>query len=345
MKTPPMKYLLLSAILVLCGGAVCRAAPDLDHFTDIAGVRIYRDHENPSKWYMMPAQPLLDKRADGTPDYGLALYRYLGRKGTSDSGDFWVRGVLTFGIDRPRKSEISTKIRKELRTRGIGSPKTSTMPISETRISLMFADAQDSRSYSTRWKGGTLVLPLNARLAEILWDAVTAGQTQVSLAIDETLAGVRKTGDQWEPAFTAQTWVVPVEMDMNAHPAHFRRMDLGARMKVGYTGLDVFCFDFLENLEENLYAKIVEVAIPTAGRDLVETLTFRKNGDYRRRIEFKLAKDLDRPYRYRISRIYKDGSKKTGRWQKKSGEALLDITAYENTADRAGKTGQAAEHP
>ncbi len=345
MKTPPMKYLLLSAILVLCSSAVCRATPDLDRFTDIEGVRIYQDHENPSKWYMMPARPLLDKRADGTPDYGLTLYRYLGRKGTSDSGDFWVRGILTFGIERSRKSEISTKIRKELRTRGIGSPRTKTMPVSETRISLMFADEQDSRSFSTRWKGGTLVLPLNARLAEILWDAVTAGQTQVSLAIDETLAGVRKTENQWAPASTTQTWVVPIEMDMNAHPAHFRRMDLGARMKVGYTGLDVFCFDFLENLEEDLYAKIVEVAIPTAGRDLVETLTFRNNGDYRRRIEFKLAKDLDRPYRYRISRIYKDGSKKTGRWQKKSGEALLDITAYKNKADAAEKTGQASEHP
>ena len=345
MKIAPMKYLLVSAILVLCGGVICRAAPDLDRFADIAGVRIYRDHKNSSKWYMMPARPVLDKRADGTPDYGLALYRYLGRKGTSDSGDFWVRGVLTFGINRSRKSGISAKIRKELRTRGIGSPETSTMPISKTRISLMFANAQDSRSYPTRWKGGTLVLPLNARLAEILWDAVTAGQTQVSLAIDETIAGVRKTEDQWAPASTTQTWVVPIEMDMNAHPDHFRRTDLGARMKMGYTGLDVFCFDFLENLEENLYAKIVEVAIPTAGRDLVETLTFRANDDYRRRIEFKLAKDLNRPYRYRISKIYTDGSKQTGRWQKRSGEALLDITAYENTADAAGKTGQESRHP
>jgi hypothetical protein len=122
-------------------------------------------------------------------------------------------------------------------------------------------------------------------------------------------------------------------MDMNTHPDHFSKMDLGGRMKVGYTGLDVFCFDFMENLEENLYAKIVEVAIPTTGRDLVETITFKEDSDYRNRIEFKLAKDLDRPYRYRILRIYNDGSQKDSPWLKKEGETLLDITDYRNTDD------------
>jgi hypothetical protein len=65
----------------------------------------------------------------------------------------------------------------------------------------------------------------------------------------------------------------------------------------------------------------------------VERLTFKANGDYRRRIEFKLAKDLDQPYRYRISRIYKDGSKEIGQWREKTGESLLDITAYQNQTD------------
>jgi hypothetical protein len=109
-------------------------------------------------------------------------------------------------------------------------------------------------------------------------------------------------------------------------------------MKVGYTGLDVFCFDFIENLDENLYAKMVEVAIPTTGRDLVEQVTFKDNGEYRNRIEFKLAKDLDRPYRYRISRIWKDGRGDIGRWKEKKGETLLDITAYRNIANAPEET-------
>lgn len=318
--------------------SVCMGAPDLDYFTDIRDVRIYRDHQNHSRWYITPAMPVLGRQKDGTPDYGLALYRYLGRKGTSDSGDFWVRGVLTLGIERSRKPQILPEMRKELRSRGITDPEIRSMPVSKTRISLMFAGGQNLGTYNTRWAGGALVLALDARDAEILWDAVTAGQTQVSVPIDETLAGVRKKQDQWEPGTVAQTRVVAVEMDINAHPDHFQRTDLGARMKKGYTGLDVFCFDFVENLEEDLYAKIVEVAIPTAGRDLVESVTFRAGSDYRRRIAFKLAKDLDQPYRYRISRIYKDGSKKTGQWRQKTGEALLDITAYENRTEENQKT-------
>jgi len=339
-RPAPGKWLLLAAWLFMGAAAPGHAAPDLDHFIDIApaaaessdsrAVRLYPDHQIPSTWYMVPARPRLSRRTDGSPDYGLALYRYIGRKGTSDSGDFWARGVLTVAIDRSRQAGFSAKIRKTLRAKGISTPRTKTMPVSGTRITLIFADQEKELAYDTRWKGGALVLALDAHESQILWDAAAAGQIQVSVAIEETLAGVRKKEGEWTAETTAATRVVPLEMDMSAHPEHFRRTDLGGQMTVGYTGLDVLCFDFLENLNENLYAKIVAVAIPTAGRDLVERLTFKAGGDYRRRIEFKLAKALDQPYRYRISRIYKDGRKQTGPWREKTGEAMLDITAYKN---------------
>ena len=347
----PWKWLLLAAWFFMGAAAPGSAAPDLSHFIDVTiaadessgerTVRLYPDHQNPSTWYIAPARPRLKRRTDDSPDYGLALYRYIGRKGTSDSGDFWARGVLTVGIDRTREAGVTAKLRKALRSKGIATPRTRTMPVAGTRIALMFADQKKERIYDTRWPGGALVLALDAHESQILWDAAAAGQIQVSVAIEETLAGVRKKDGEWTADTTAATRVVPLEMDMNAHPGHFRRTDLGGRMTVGYTGLDVFCFDFLENLEENLYAKTVEVAIPTAGRDLVEALTFKAGDDYRRRIEFKLAKALDQPYRYRISRIYKDGRKQTGRWREKTGEAMLDITAYKNQTAESNTQ----EHP
>ena len=328
-----MKKLLVCMLMLLCFSPDCRAEPDLDQFFDLQGVRVYKDHKKPSEWYLAPAQPLLDTRKDTTPDYGLALYRYLGRKGTSDSGEFWVRGVLTFGIDRSRDAGLSAKIRKELKAKGINAPRLKSMPVSSNRVTLLFADQQYSKEYQTRWKSGAMVVPLDAHLSEILWDAVAAGQILVSVSIDETLSGVRKADDEWQPSATTVGWTVPIEMNMAAHSDHFQRLDLGGRMRVGYTGLDVFCFDFIENLDEKLYAKMVEVAIPTTGRPLVESLTFKDNGEYRSRVEFKLAKDIDKPYRYRITRIWKDGSKETGLWQERTGEALLDITAYRNTED------------
>jgi hypothetical protein len=334
-----VKKLLICMLMLICWASLCQATPDLGFYYDIQGVRVYKDHKQSEEWYLSPAQPILNERSDKTPDYGLALYRYLGRKGTSDSGNFWVRGVLTFGIERSRDSGLSAKIRKELRTKGISSPRLKSMPVSASRVTLLFSDQKYSKEYNIRWKSGAMVVPLDARIAEVLWDAVQAGQTQVSVSVDETLTGVRKKEENWEPSTTSLTWTLPVEMSMTAHPDHFQRLDLGGRMKVGYTGLDVFCFDFIENLEENLYAKIVEVAIPTTGRDLVETVTFKDNGEYRSRIEFKLAKDLDRPYRYRILRIWQDGSKDTGQWQEKTGETLLDVTAYRHTNDATEETG------
>ena len=325
-----MKKLLVCMLMLFGHCSFCWATPDLDQFDNVAGVRVYKDHEKSAIWYLAPARPVLDAREDKTPDYGLALYRYLGRKGTGDAGDFWVRGVLTFGIERSRDASLSGQIRKELRARGIKGPRLKSMPVSASRVTLIFSDHEYSQAYNMRYKSGALVVPLDAHISQILWDAVEAGQTLVSVGIDETLAGVRKVEDAWEASTTAVTWTVPVEMDMAIHPDHFQRIDLGGRMKMGYTGIDVFCFDFIEGLDEHLYAKTVEVGIPTAGRDLVESITFKDNGEYRSRIEFKLAKDLDKPYRYRITRIWEDGSKETGLWQEKTGETLLDITAYKN---------------
>jgi hypothetical protein len=209
----------------------------------------------------------------------------------------------------------------------------------------MFADRESVREYDMRFKSGTVMVPLDPEEAEILWQAVESGQTLVSVSIEETLDGVRKTDDGWEPSDTSLGWVVPVEMDMARHPDHFQKMDLGGRLAMGYTGLDIFCFDFIENLEENLYAKIVEVSMSTNGRDLVETVTFKDDGEYRNRIDFKLAKDLDAPYRYRISRVFTDGTRESGRWQEKAGETLLDITAYRNTEETDDETENELSDP
>ena len=326
-----MKKYILLILLFFISGSYCIADPDLDVFYDIEGIRVYQDNKNGSVWYLSPAKPVLNIKADNTPDYGLSLYRYLGRKGTGDSGDFWVKGVLTFGFDRAQNSNLSGKIRKALREKGIASPRLKSIPVSASKITLLFADKKQVRENNLRWKTGTMVVPLDQVNAEILWDAVEKGQVLVSVAFEETLTGVIKKEDDWQPSDTSLTWTIPVEMDMKAHPDHFGKTDLGGRMKVGYTELDVFCFDFIENLEENLYAKVVEVSIPTAGRDLVETVTFKNNGDYRNHIEFKIAKNLDQPYRYRILRIFNDGSQEAFPWHEKSGETLLDITSYKNT--------------
>ncbi len=305
-----------------------QAAPNLAVFADVNGVRVYQDHKNKNTWYPSPATPVVSEEKGKGPDFGLEIYRYLGTKGTGDQNLFRVRGIFQVRIEREARSKLNRPIRQKLKARKIVHPKLRSMPVSGARISLLFGDQSRTWTQGSRWSERSLMLPLDIHMAELLWKAVSAGQTQVSLVVEETLAGVRQVEDEWQEQASATTWTLPLPLDMEKWPDKFRRTDLGGRMVRGYTGLDIFCFDFLENLDENLYAKVVEVAIPVPGRDLVKEVTFRASEDCRTRIEFDLSRDLDQPYRYRVTRIFNDGRKEVGPWQKKNGDSLLDVTEY-----------------
>ncbi len=325
-------FFLISLVFFICNAV---ASPDLDNYQDIEGVRLYSDHLKKNLFYLTPSVPVLGKGVDNLPDFSLEIYRYLGRKGTGDSGKFWVKGVLNIGIQRERGKQLIKKIKKKLSKKyNIKYPKLRSMPVSRTNGQLLFADQGIKWSQGSRWSGKRITVPLDSVMSEILWDAVNAGQTLISIEMEEILSGVRKNKDnKWEDAQVPFSSTLPVEFDIKVHPSLFFKTDLGGRMVRGYTGIDIFCFDFLENLDENLYSKVVEVAIPTPGKPLVESVTFRKDSACRTRIKFKLAKDLDIGYKVRIARIFLDGRSETGPWTMRKGEAMLDITDYRDESD------------
>ncbi len=317
-----------AGILFLFFALPVHGAPDLGTYRDIEGVRVFQDHKQAGLWYLSPAVPTLAVHEDGTADYALDVFRYHGRKGTGDQGAFKVHGVMSVAIERQRESSTTGKIRKALGRAGFKGVRLRSMPVTEANIKLAFGDQGNSWQQKTRWGGRQLVLPLTPEMTQVLWSAVENGQTLVSLSVAELFSGVRKKDKEWQDDSTSLSWTLPIEMDMTAHPGQFRKNDLGGRMSHGYTGIDVFCFDFIEELDPELYAKIVRVAIPTSGRELIEEITFRDDGEYRARIDFKLAKNMDRPYKVQVIRVLRDGNRQEGAWVHKQGESLLDITAY-----------------
>ncbi len=343
-----MRYLVLF-MAVVCIAVPLWASPDVDQYLDIEGVRIYRDHAKKNVFYLSPSPPVLGTGQDGLPGYSLEIYRYLGRKGTGDSGKFRVKGVLNIDIERQREAKLLKTIKKQLsKTLKIRSPKLRSMPVAGTEGRLLFADTDLRWSQTSRWSGKKITLALDTVTSQILWDAVAAGQTLISVEMEESLGGVKKNNDaksdkKWEDALIPAGFTLPVTLDMASYPSRFSKIDLGGRMVRGYTGMDVFCFDFLEQLDENLYSKVVEVAIPTPGQPLVESVTFKKDSPYRTRITFKLAKDLDTGYKVRITRIFMDGSQKPGPWTLRMGEAMLDVTDYR--ADDAVNQNDRMEEP
>lgn len=329
-----MKAVLAIIVSLIITGTVW-ASPDLDRFTDIQGKRIYRDQVKTNFFYLSPSPPVLAQGPDGLPGVSFDIFRYHGRSGTGDSGKFRVKGVLSLEIQRDHAKKVVKQIKSHLKkTYKVRYPKLRSMPVADTHGKLIFGDRTLSWSQSSRWSGKRISLSLDEVMSQVLWEALEAGQTLISVEMAEALAGVRKTENgQWEPAVTTFSSTLPVTLDMAAHPTLFRKTELGGRMVRGYTGIDIFCFDFLEQLDETLYSKIVEVAIPTTGAPLKESVTFRQDSDCRRRIEFKLAKDLDTPYKVRITRIFIDGRTEQGDWVKRKGEAMLDITDYKKTID------------
>jgi hypothetical protein len=318
----------LPAIIFMLFPVLALAAPDLGTYRDMEGVRVYQDHIKKNTWYVSPDELQIYLRPDGSPDYALDVYRYHGRKGTADQDKFMVHGVLSVSIDREQPKGRTAAIRKALRKAGIKKPRLTTMPVAGAEIKLMFGDQGNIWQQKSRWGARQLVLPLEPEMTQVLWAAVEKEQTLMSLSVSEQLQGMRLKDKEWQEAQTSLAWILPIDLDMVTHPDKFRKTDLGGRMSHGYTGLDVFCFDFIEELDPQLYAKVVRVAIPTTGRELVEEVTFRDDGEYRSRIDFKLAKGMDWPYRVQVVRVMRDGSRQVGEWIKKQGESILDITAY-----------------
>ncbi len=325
--------ILIISLLVFATNA--NARPDLDTYVDIEGIRLYRDHLKHNTYYLTPSAPALSVGNDKIPDASLNIYRYLGRKGTSDSGKFWVKGVLSLGFLRDQSKKQLKTIKKILaRNHTVKHPKLRSMPVVKTTGKLIFGDTPVQWSQGSRWSGKRLTLSLDEVTSQVLWEAVNAGHTLISVEMVEILSGVKKNKEnQWEDARTETASTLPVTLDKDGYPSKFNQTDLGGKMVKGYTGIDIFCFDFIEQLDDSLYSKIVEVAIPTPGKPLVESITFRRDSDCRTRIQFKLAKDLDSAYRIRITRIYNDGRTVTGPWEKRKGEAMLDITDYKDETE------------
>lgn len=323
-----MRCTLAFAIIILLMGSASHAAPNAGEYLDIEGVRMYRDHHQPWVWYPAPAAPQLDP--DHGPGYALDLFRYLGRSGTGDKSQYWIRGILSLHLKRSRPAGRLESIKKQLRRETGGRLLIKSLPVKESQINIHFAERQDQWQQTGRWQGGSLQLVLDETQSQLLWEADT---TLLSLAVSETAPAVRRNGDQWDPDPISADWTVQVPMSQQNAQA-YRKTDLAAQLGMAYNEINVFCFDFMEQTTSGLYAKELEIGFPSGDRPLLERVRFDASSSYRQHVRFPLAKSADEPLRYRIIETFDDGRRISGEWQRKQDEFMLDITAYENTGEK-----------
>jgi hypothetical protein len=125
--------------------------------------------------------------------------------------------------------------------------------------------------------------------------------------------------------------VIPIMVDVQRWPDAIQQTDINERIPAKYPLLDVYCYDFNNELRTDLYAKKVEVkAISVNGSEISTSFSFRQNkpDQYAKSIRFGYAIRLDKPYSYRVTEITNDGEMQAGEWtSRKEWSELLDITS------------------
>ena len=125
--------------------------------------------------------------------------------------------------------------------------------------------------------------------------------------------------------------VIPIMVDVQRWPDAIQQTDINERIPAKYPLLDVYCYDFNNELRPDLYAKKVEIkAISVNGSEISTTFSFRQNkpDQYAKSIRFGYAIRLDKPYSFRITEITNDGDMQAGEWtSRKEWSELLDITS------------------
>jgi len=124
---------------------------------------------------------------------------------------------------------------------------------------------------------------------------------------------------------------IEIGLDVKRWPDLVRRVDLNDRVPPGYAALDVYCYDFNNELRPDLAEKRVEIDAESIGGRRVKLDTMFHNTEpdiYSAGMRFPVAVRLDRPYRFRVSETRLDGTSSVGRWQEVSSwNKILDVTS------------------
>ncbi len=208
------------------------------------------------------------------------------------------------------------------------------------------------------WKERNFVTRLDNAAANIFWDALQARQTILSVGFafysdvynsektDLDVSGTRgavsklnemiKASDDNAGADTLlDTRVIKagafeVIIDTEKWPDLILKVDINEQIPPDYAALNVYCYDFNNELRNDLAQKKIEIeATGVGGKPVSLKYTFRHDTPdiYACDLKFPYAVRIDIPYRYRITEITTGGMVTRTEWfTSASWHEILDIT-------------------
>lgn len=211
---------------------------------------------------------------------------------------YWTERVYTMGLDELTAQAFRAALEK-----------------GQVYLSLGYAFV--GPALSSDWGIGELTGP--GAIVSELRKTLAAGGAQDSAATDSVRLHVVRAG------------AIEIGLDTKRFPDLMHRVDLNDRAPPGYAALDVYCYDFNNEIRPDLAEKQIEIdAEGVTGKRVRLSASFTSDQPdlYSSGIRFPVAVRLDRPYRYRVHEIKRDGMERAGPWRESaSWSRILDVTS------------------
>jgi hypothetical protein len=361
-------YLWAATLLSAC---MAFAQPDFASKRVIDRVVTYQDQQTKTLFYYAPYGIQLIKDRSGKPDFKFTQMRYTGTQLTGDQGSARFKSLLRFKVanQAPSRTKIDS-LKQTLKKQGLVVTTLKPLPIHNLRAIVLYAAVNETTKEFTEgffegadapanayWTERDFTLRLGNEDAQLFWDGFQKGQPTLSITYTFATKGVNSTGqelevsgseefvnrmkEQFAPqkdslATTLQERVVlagslSLYIDTQKWPDLVKQVDINERIPPEYPALDVYCFDFNNDIRKDLYAKRIEIkAEGVGGGDVLFKNTFKASDpdSYAKTIKFTYAVKLNKPYSYRTTEIFPDGSMKRSDWKtQENWHQILDITS------------------
>ena len=272
----------------------------------------------------------------------------MGKKETSDKQVFRVRGILSFAVKPSVSASLYQQVREELAKQNSGIVEVLPAPVKNFKSRLVYliagsddvpessgtieggvsTETAESKSSGTGWSKRSYTIALMGIDADLFWQSFEQGRMILSLAYNWEINGVKPDNDSgWIASPYQISGTLPIDVLYEEHPNLFSRNEIWQTMSLAHTRLTVSCYDFINAIVSGLYKVTVEVRFLTERKqEYVERVKFQeRDEEYERVIKFRLPKNLQGGYDYRVQRIYIDGKVDQSKWMRHD-EALLDVS-------------------
>ena len=220
-----------------------------------------------------------------------------------------------------------------------------------------FFDGTEKASANSYWTERDFTLRLNNEDAQLFWTTFQGDQPTISVEYtfftkwlnsmenELSVSGSETFTEAMKEGFTKNedsinnslkeeiviSGIVSINVDTKKWPELLKQIDVNEQIPPDYAALDVYCFDFNNEIRKDISSKRVEIKARGVGNGEINFKTTFRAAEpdiYAKTIRFIYAVKLDEAYSYRITEIFNDGRLKKSDWEEvENWHQILDITS------------------